>query len=101
MIDKRLEAERPYQEYLSKLKEEFVTYMERDKNRFADTLAFMAKIDCQNRIQPQSIDVRNYVAYYYLVEKQVDGNLWFHDIKWFIQHQEYPQETSSTDMKTL
>jgi hypothetical protein len=61
----------------------------------------MAKIDCGNKIQSLSIDVRNVLAYYFSIKEEVDGNSWYHDIKWFIQHQEYPREASSTYMKTL
>jgi ribonuclease HI len=69
---------RPHQEYISKLTKELdeikFTHMGRDKNWCADalaTLVSMAKIDCGNKIQSLSIDVRN---------------LWYHDIKRFIQH---------------
>jgi hypothetical protein len=80
---------RPYQEYLSKLIKEFdeikFTHMGRDKNWFA----------------PLNIDVKNSSAYYYSVEEEVDGNPWYHDIKQFIQYQEYPREASSIDMKPM
>jgi hypothetical protein len=80
---------RPYQEYLSKLIEEFdeikFTHMGRDKNWSA----------------PLNIDVKNSSAYCCSVEEEVDGNPWYHDIKQFIQYQEYPREASSIDMKPM
>jgi len=51
-----------YQKYLSKLAKEFneikFTHIKSDKNQFVDalaTLAFIAKIDYENRVQPISI----------------------------------------------
>jgi len=58
--------------------------MGRDKNQFADVfaiLASMTKIDNGNRVQPISIEVKNYVAHYCLVKVEVDENLWYYDIK--------------------
>jgi hypothetical protein len=78
---------------LSKLAKEFneikFTYMGRDKNQFADVLATLAsitKINYGNKVQPISFEVKNYLVHYYLVEGEVDGNLWYYDIKQFIQH---------------
>ena len=65
------------------------------------TLAYMAKIDCGNGRQPLNIDVKNSSAYCCLVEEEVDGNPWYHDIKWFIEYQEYPQKAFSIYMKIL
>jgi hypothetical protein len=80
------------------------THMGRDKNQFANalaTLSSMAKIDCGNRIQPLNIDIKNSSAYCCLGKEEMNGNPWYHDIKWFIQYQEYPREVFSTNMKTL
>jgi ribonuclease HI len=65
---------RPYQEYLSKLVEEFeemFTHLEREGNHFAHalaTLAFMAKIYFRYKVQPLHIDIINFSAQYCLVE---------------------------------
>jgi hypothetical protein len=84
---------RPYQEYLSKLVKEFdeikFIHMWRDKNWFADalaTLASMIKIDFKNIVQPINIEVGNSLAHYYSVKEEMDKNLWYYDIKQFIQH---------------
>jgi hypothetical protein len=60
---------RPYQEYLSKLIEEFeeieFTHLEREGNHFADvlvTLACIGKIDFRYKVQPLHIDIKNFSA---------------------------------------
>jgi hypothetical protein len=77
---------RSYEEYLSKLGNEFgetkFTYMRKDKNQFLNalvTLASITKIDYGNRMQPISIEIINSPTHYYLVEGEVDGNLWYND----------------------
>jgi hypothetical protein len=79
---------RPYQEYLSKLAREFeeikFTHLGREGNHFADalvTLASMARIDFGHKVH---IDIRNNPAHYYSVEREIDGNPWYYDIKNFI-----------------
>ncbi|XP_073268737.1 uncharacterized protein [Populus alba] len=92
---------KPYQEYLSKLAEDFeeieFNHLGRDKNQFADalaTLASMATIDCGIRVHPIGIDIRSSPAHSCLVEEEVDGSPWYADIKRFIQYREYPFEAS-------
>jgi ribonuclease HI len=99
---------RPYQEYLSKLAREFeeieFTHLGRESNQFADalaTLASMAKIDFGHKVQPVHINIRNNPAHRCSVEREVDGNPWYCDIKNFIQNQAYPMEASKIDKKTL
>jgi hypothetical protein len=82
---------KPYQEYLSKLAENFekikFNHLGRDKNQFADalaTLASMATIDCGIRVHPIGIDIRSSPAHCCLIEEEVDGNPWNVDIKRFI-----------------
>jgi hypothetical protein len=78
--------------------------MGRDKNQFVDyvtTLASMFKIDYGNIVQPISIEVKNSLAHYCSVEEKMVGNLWYYDIKQFIQHQKYPPRASNIDMNTL
>jgi hypothetical protein len=76
------------------------THMRRDNNQFVDDLATLAsttKIDYWNRVQPISIEIRNSPAHYYSVEGEVNRNLWYYDIKQFIQHQKYPSGASNTN----
>jgi len=99
---------RPYQEYLSKLAGEFeeieFTYLGREGNQFADalaTLASMAKIDFGYKVQPVHINIRNNPAQCCSVEREVDGNPWYYDVKNFIQNQTYPMGASKINKKTL
>ncbi|XP_073262690.1 uncharacterized protein [Populus alba] len=99
---------KPYQEYLSSLLGNFeeikFTHLGREGNHFADALAIlaaMATIDLGHRVQPIHIDIRNNPAYYYSIEEEIDGKPWYYDIKNFMQKQEYPEEASKTDKKTL
>jgi len=41
----------------------------------------MDKIDFENRVQPISIEVMDSLAHYCSVERQMDGNMWYYDIK--------------------
>ncbi|KAG5226363.1 RNA-directed DNA polymerase (Reverse transcriptase), Ribonuclease [Salix suchowensis] len=98
----------PYQEYLSRLAEEFeeieFTHLGREGNQFADalaTLASMAKIDFGQNLQPIHIDIRNNPAHCCSVEGEIDGNPWYYDIKNFIQNQVYPMGASNIEKKTL
>ncbi|KAL9368143.1 hypothetical protein Peur_039342 [Populus x canadensis] len=99
---------RPYQEYLSKLAGEFeeieFTHLGREGNQFADALAklaSMAKIDFGHKVQPVHINIRNNPAHCCSVEREVDGNPWYYDVKNFIQNQAYPMGASKIDKKTL
>ena len=83
---------RPYQEYLSKLAREFeeikFTHLGMEGKHFVDalvTLASMARIDFRHKVQSVYIDIRNNPAYYCSVEREIDGNPWYYDIKNFIQ----------------
>jgi hypothetical protein len=99
---------RPYQEYLSKLVREFeeimFTHLGREGNHFVDTLvtlASMARIDFGHKVQSVHIDIRNNPAYCCAVEREIDGNPWYYDIKNFIQNQTYPMGASKINNKTL
>jgi ribonuclease HI len=99
---------RPYQEYLSTLSEEFkeirFTHLGREGNHFADalaTLAAMATIDLGRKVQPVHIDIRNKPAHCCSIKGEIDGKLWYYDIKNFVKNQEYPAGASKMDKKTL
>ena len=61
-------------------------------------LASMARIDFGHKVH---IDIRNNPAHYCSVEREIDGNPWYYDIKNFIQNQTYPMGASTIDKKTL
>ena len=99
---------RPYQEYLSKLAREFeeikFTHLGMKGKHFADalvTLASMARINFGHKVQPVHIDTRNNSAHCCSVEREIDENPWYYDIKNFIQNQTYPMGASKINKKTL
>jgi hypothetical protein len=99
---------RPYQEYLSKLAREFeeikFTHLGMEGKHFADalvTLASIARINFGHKVQPVHIDTRNNSAHCCSVEREIDENPWYYDIKNFIQNQTYPMRASKINKKTL
>jgi hypothetical protein len=64
------------------------THLGREGNHFADalvTLASIARIDFGHKVQSVHIDIRNNPAHCCSVEREIDGNPWYYDIKNFIQ----------------
>jgi hypothetical protein len=61
----------------------------------------MARIDFGHKVQSVHIDTRNNPALCCLVEREIDGNLWYYDIKNFIQNQTYLMGASTINKKTL
>jgi hypothetical protein len=99
---------RLYQEYLSKLARGFeeikFTHIGREGNHFVDTLvtlASMARIDFGHKVQSVHIDIRNNPAHCCYVEREINENLCYYDIKNFIQNQTYPIGASKINKKTL
>jgi hypothetical protein len=69
-------------------KEIKLTHLGREGNHYADalvTLASMARIDFGHKVQSVHINIRNNPAHYCSVEREIDGNPWYYDIKNFIQ----------------
>jgi hypothetical protein len=80
------------------------THLVKEGNHFADalvTLASMARIDFGHKVQSVRITIRNNPAHYCSVERGIDGNPWYYDIKNFIQNQTYPMGASTIDKKAL
>jgi hypothetical protein len=80
------------------------THLGREESQFADvlvTLASMVRIDFGHKVQSVHIDIRNNPAHCCSVEREIDGNPWYYDIKNFIQNQTYPMGASKIDKKTL
>jgi hypothetical protein len=78
---------------MSKLAKEFdkikLLDMGREKNQFVDALAIltsMAKINYGNIVQLISIAIRNSLAHYCSIDGEMNRNLWYYDIKQFLQH---------------
>ena len=65
------------------------------------TLASTARIDFGHKVQSVHIDIRNNLAHCCLVEREIDGNLWYYDIENYIKNQTYPMGASKIDKKIL
>ncbi|XP_058749769.1 uncharacterized protein LOC131622745 [Vicia villosa] len=98
----------PYRDHILKLATEFeritFNHIPREENQMADalaTLSSMFKVTWPNH-EPRIIVTHfEEPAYYLAVEERPDDKPWFHDIKRYLERQEYPENTSTIDKKTL
>nr|XP_033508984.1 uncharacterized protein LOC117273886 [Nicotiana tomentosiformis] len=82
---------------------EFI-HVPRIQNEFADALATLSSMTQhldKNFIDPIPIEIRKKLAYYAYVEEEFDGNSWFHDIKEYLEHREYPENATHIQKRTL
>ncbi|GAU39327.1 hypothetical protein TSUD_60780 [Trifolium subterraneum] len=98
----------PYRDYARRLLTFFnkveLHHIPRDENQMADalaTLSLMYRVNRRNEIPTISIRCLERPANVFATEEVVDDKPWFHDIKMFLQKQEYPPGASSKDKKTL
>ncbi|XP_017973143.1 PREDICTED: uncharacterized protein LOC108661378 [Theobroma cacao] len=97
-----------YHKYVSKLMENFdkicFTHLPREENQMADalaTLAAMFKVGTNVKIQPIMINLRECPAHCSGVEEEVDEKPWYHDIVHYLKFQQYPEQSSENDKKTI
>ncbi|GAU48966.1 hypothetical protein TSUD_188130 [Trifolium subterraneum] len=98
----------PYRDYARRLLTFFnkveLHHIPRDENQMADamaTLSSMYRVNRRNEVPTISIRCLERPAYVFAAEEVVDDKPWFHDIKMFLQKQEYPPGASNKDKKTL
>jgi len=98
----------PYRDYARRLLTFFnkveLHHIPRDENRMVDalaTLSSMIKVSHPNRVPLISVCFLERPAYVFTTEAIFDDKPWFHDIKVFLQTQEYPSGASRKDKKTL
>ncbi|XP_058725877.1 uncharacterized protein LOC131597184 [Vicia villosa] len=98
----------PYRDYARRLLTFFnkveLHHIPRDQNRMADalaTLSSMFKVNHWNDVPKVRITRLERPAYVFATEAVIDDKPWFHDIKRFLQTQEYPLGASNKDKKTL
>ncbi|XP_019418512.1 PREDICTED: uncharacterized protein LOC109329288 [Lupinus angustifolius] len=97
----------PYQKYLSSLAEKFeeifFSHVTRDKNQFADALATLAvrtKLEVHASVLPIQVTDQDEPSYCF-AKLEADGEPWYHDVKRYIQHKEYPEGVSDVNKKTI
>ncbi|XP_070050549.1 uncharacterized protein [Nicotiana tomentosiformis] len=74
------------------------------QNEFADALATlysMTQHPDKNFIDPIPIRIHKQPAYCAHIEKEIDGNRWFHDIKEYLAKGEYLEHATHTQKRTL
>ncbi|XP_070056843.1 uncharacterized protein [Nicotiana tomentosiformis] len=79
-------------------------HVPRIQNAFADALAtFSSMIQHldKNLIDPVPIGIYKQPAYCAHVEEETDRNPWFHDIKEYLEKEEYPEHATHTQKRTL
>ncbi|EOX94716.1 RNA-directed DNA polymerase (Reverse transcriptase), Ribonuclease H [Theobroma cacao] len=97
-----------YHKYVSKLIENFdeicFNHLPREENQMADALATLAaifKVGTNVKIQPIMINLRECPAHCSSVEEEIDGKPWYHDIVHYLKFQQYPDQSSENDKKTI
>ena len=99
----------PYHEHLLKLIEEFesirFTYMNRVRNAYADALATLASwlSITEDRTVDVSVTRMEQSTHCMSIEEAnpVEEQLWYHDIKVFLETGSLPPDASAADRKTL
>ena len=79
-----------------------MAYLGREGSQFDDVLAILAsmvRIDFGHKVQSVHMDIRNNPAHGCSVE--IDGNIWYYNIKNFLQNQAYSMGASKIDNKSL
>ncbi|XP_017972493.1 PREDICTED: uncharacterized protein LOC108661120 [Theobroma cacao] len=97
-----------YHKYVSKLIENFdkicFTHLPQKENQMANTLATLAamfNVGTDVKIQPIMINLRECPAHCSSIEEEVDEKPWYHDIVHYLKFQQYPEQSSENDKKTI
>lgn len=98
----------PYRAHIMELIKYFdeITFhhVPRAENQIADALAMLAsmfQVRFINEVPLITIERKIALAYFLLVEEEIDEKPWFYDIKNYLQNQEYPVNATTLDKKTL
>src|SRR5262249_10577158 len=98
----------PYHQHLLELAQKFkeisFTYMPRNQNQFADALATLASIIQITEgveIRPLKICIEEEPAFCLNTEEVPKKDLWYANIKKFLQDGKYPENASTKEQKML
>ena len=78
--------------------------MPREENYLADalaTLATMFKVNANAETQLVKLEVRESQTHCACIQREPDGNPWYHDILRYIKHQQYPKFANDNDKRIL
>ncbi|KAJ9183409.1 hypothetical protein P3X46_007267 [Hevea brasiliensis] len=97
-----------YQRYLLELIKEFeeisFTHLSQDKNQFADplaTLAVMTQMEEGQITQLLQIKERSEPTYCFMIEEEIDGKPWYHDVQVYIKNREYPPGANRNERRMI
>ncbi|XP_070013546.1 uncharacterized protein [Nicotiana sylvestris] len=79
-------------------------HIPRIHNEVVNALATLASIlhhPDKSYVNPLHIQVRDQHAYYNMVEEELDGEPWFHDIREYIKMEVYPIQATSDQKRTI
>lgn len=98
----------PYKDFARRLLASFdkveLHHIPREENQMADalaTLASMYQISAPNDVPLIKVTSLDRPAHVFVIETERDEKPWYHDIKCYLQTQEYPPGASNKDKKTL
>lgn len=80
------------------------SHISKSRNHFADalaTLASMLKIPGNVSLRPIDIETKDDPTHCINVEKELDGKLWYYDVKKFLQERVYPACATAVHKKTI
>ena len=94
-------------EFIKKMIEQFkeITFkhLPREENYLADalaTLATMFKVNANVEAQLVKLEVQKLQAHCACIQKEPDGNPWYHDILRYVKDQQYPNLANGNDKRT-
>ncbi|XP_049394689.1 uncharacterized protein LOC125858980 [Solanum stenotomum] len=98
----------PYLHYIKELSRRFTRiefkHVPRAQNEFADALATLSSMiqhPDKNYIDSIDIQIHDQHAYCFHVDEELDGKPWYYDIRRLIEAQEYPENSTSNQKRTL
>ncbi|XP_015161875.1 uncharacterized protein [Solanum tuberosum] len=98
----------PYLHYIKELSRRFTRiefkHVPRAQNKFVDALAILSSMiqhPDKNYIDPIDVEIHDQHAYYFHVDEELDGKPWYYDIRRLIEAQEYPENATRKQKRTL
>lgn len=79
-------------------------HIPRGENKMADalaTLASMFEVTDGNDVAPIKMSIRESPAQCSSLEEEVDGNIWFYDVKRYQRDRQYPEGAAENDKKSM
>ena len=79
-------------------------HIPREENQMADalaTLASMFQLTLHGDLPYIEFRCHGKPAHCCLIEEEQDGKPWYFDIKWYVEHKEYPQGASDNEKRKL